>query len=212
MPHATKPSKTSDILRVILARCEGEGSISIGEFLNLLGDRAFCLAILVFALPNSLPIPGIPGFSTITGLPIVFIAAQMMLGRDVIWLPKRVAARSFSKSTLAKILTKSIPFIEKLEKFLKPRWTWLTEGFGERVVGLMLVVLALILSLPIPGGNFLPGISITLLSLCLLEKDGKLLLAAIFVSLTSFYVMLKVVIEVFSWLFGVIAGWWNMLF
>lgn len=204
--------KTSEILKEITAHCEGEGTVSIGEFLRLMGDRAFCLAILVFSLPNSIPVPGIPGFSTVTGLPIVFIAGQMALGRQVIWLPHIVSDKTFSKAMLGKIIQKSLPSIIWLEKYLKPSWEWLVEGLGERVVGLFIVILALILSLPIPGGNFLPGISMTLLCLCMLEKDGKLLAAAMVVGGASFVFMVEVVMLVFGWVFGTLAGWWSGLF
>lgn len=204
--------KTSEILKEIVSRCEQPGPISVGEFLNLLGDRAFCLAILVFSLPNSLPVPGIPGFSTVTGVPIIFMAAQMVMGRQVIWLPAAVANKSFSRAMLGKLIEKALPSIIWLEKFLRPSWEWLVEGFGERVVGLFILVLALILSLPIPGGNFLPGVSMSLLCLCMLEKDGKKLAVALAAGVASFVVMLKVVTAFFGWLFKLLSGWWAAAF
>jgi hypothetical protein len=37
-------------------------------------------------------------------------------------------------------------------------------------------VLALVLILPIPGGNFLPGVTVSVLALALVQRDGLLAL------------------------------------
>lgn len=198
--HATR--RTSDLLRDITGSPHN-GDVSIGDFVSLLGDRSFALVILIFALPNAIPVPGIPGFSTLTGVPIILIALQIAQGRDTIWLPEKIAKKRFSYAFLVKIINKAMPVMLWIEKWLHPRWVWLCEGFNERVIGLLIVVLAAILSLPIPGGNFLPGISILLLSLALLEKDGLLALIGMIISAGSIVFMYKVIVFVI----GSIAGW-----
>jgi hypothetical protein len=60
--------RTSDLLKEI-RDLPDQGMVTIGTFVDMLGDRSFSLCILIFSLPNSLPVPGIPGFSTITGCP-----------------------------------------------------------------------------------------------------------------------------------------------
>lgn len=196
-------SRTSTIIKEVIAGSDQEGTISLGEFMHILGDRAFCLAILIFSLPNSLPVPGIPGFSTITGLPITFIALQMLVGRPTIWLPKRLADKRFSRKGLAGLLAKALPAVIWLEKFLRPRWLGITSAWGERFLGLMFIILSLIIALPIPGGNFLPGLSISLLALGMLERDGLFLIAAITFSIASVIFMVKVIILFFH---AVISG------
>ena len=189
----TSNKKTSLILKNIIAECNTPGTISVGEFLTMLGDRAFYLAILIFSLPNSLPIPGIPGVSTVTGLPITFIAFQLMLGRDVIWLPVKIAEKSFNKETLAKLLSKTLPGVIWLEKFLRPRWPAMTGVRAERTIGAVFVVLSLIIALPIPGGNFLPGVAMSLIALAMLEKDGAMLSGALIFAAGSVFVMIGVI-------------------
>jgi len=186
-------SRTSTIIRHIIVHSDEQDTISLGEFMHLLGDRAFCLAILIFSLPNSLPVPGIPGFSTITGLPITFIAMQMLVGRPTIWLPKKLAEKTFSRKSLAGLLTKALPAVVWLEKYLRPRLLPVTSVWGERLLGFMFVVLSLIIALPIPGGNFLPGFSMSLLALGMLERDGLFLLAAITFSVASVVFMVKII-------------------
>lgn len=187
-----RPQRTSELLQTIIDNTSDK-SISLGEFTALLGDRAFALAILVFSLPNSLPVPGIPGFSTITGLPIIFIAAQMVMGRSTIWLPKKVAKKRFSMATMKKMLGKAIPAVRWLEKLLRPRWVVITSPRFERVIGLMFVIQALVISLPMPGGNFLPGVSMSLIALGLLEKDGLFICAALAFATASLVFMFEII-------------------
>ena len=204
MPHASL--RTSAILRKVVNNADADGDISIGEFMSILGDRAFCLAILIFSLPNSLPVPGIPGFSTITGIPIVVLALQMMAGKPVIWLPKRVANKTFSRQGLCKLITKTLPSIVFLEKYLRPRILFMSQPLGERLIGFLIFILSFILIMPIPGGNFLPGLSISLLALGLLERDGLFLFLAISFILLSLTFMIKIIEVGFELMYLALLG------
>ncbi|MFW0776540.1 MAG: exopolysaccharide biosynthesis protein [Rickettsiales bacterium] len=185
--------RTSAILQEIIDSADKDGTISLGEFMKLLGDRTFCLAILVFSLPNSLPVPGIPGFSTITGLPIIFIAMQLLAGRSSIWLPKKVAQKTFTRRSAAKMLSKALPAVKWLEKFLRPRLVFVTSPFGERLLGALFIILSGIIILPIPGGNFLPGLSMSLIALGMLSRDGLFVLSAIAFSIASVVFMIEII-------------------
>lgn len=197
--------RTSDILRDIMAM-EPTGTMSVRELTLMLGDRAFALAILIFALPNSIPLPGIPGFSTVTGLPILFIALQMIAGRDTIWLPDKVADKRFSRQSLTRILQKCLPAVVWVEKFLSPRLSWVCSPLGERITGLAFLVMALILSLPMPGGNFLPGLSMALLALGLLERDGLFVLCALSFLMMCVVLMYKFIALLVTSFFGWVGG------
>lgn len=207
MNAATPSIRTSVILQRIAEECRGGGGITIGQIIDQLGDRAFALALLVFSIPCV--IAGvIPGFSTLTGIPIMLIAAQMLLARDVIWLPAATRSKEIPRDTLTSVLLKSIPTVVWLEKFLRPRWQWVGTHLGERFIGLMIVGLAIILSMPIPGGNFLPSISISILALAVLERDGLLgALGVIFILSTATF-MIKLILLAYH----LVLTWVNYLF
>ena len=57
-------------------------AISLGNVLDAFGDRAFGALMLVFAAPNMLPLP--PGMSAVLGAPLLFVTAQLMLGRPTL--------------------------------------------------------------------------------------------------------------------------------
>ncbi len=163
---------TSDILTSIITDTQRDGDISVNDILQMLGERAFGLAILIFALPNSLPIPSPPGLSAITGILIIVLAMQMILGRDVPWLPARIGNYRFSRTIFCAFLARALPYIRKIERLLHPRLCFMHSRLGERMTGVAFLILGMVLSLPIPFGNFLPGVSMTLIALGLLERDG----------------------------------------
>lgn len=192
----TSSTKASHLLNHIQSLLREE-TITVQDFVRLLGDRSFALAILIFALPNSLPLPGIPGLSTVTGVPILILALQMVWGKETIWLPRKVAQRELQQEILGKIIAKAIPYVARIEKYLHPRYRCFCSKTSERFVGVLIAIMAFILSLPIVGGNFLPGFSIALLAIALLERDGAFALISIAFTLVSLVLMYNLLEWVF---------------
>lgn len=185
--------RASDLLKSI-ADAPSQNQLTVGDFVAMLGDRSFALVILIFSLPNAVPLPGIPGFSTVTGLPILLLALQIMYGRHSIWLPRRIAEKHFPQVFLSKVIMKALPVIKGIEKFIRPRFSFICESKGERVIGLFIALMALILTLPIYGANFLPGLCISLFALALLESDGILAIIGSVLCIISFYLVYELVI------------------
>lgn len=186
--------RTSDIISAVAKKLEHHEAITIGDFVSMLGDRSFGLAILIFAIPNALPIPGIPGFSAITGAPIIICTIQMILGVQKIWLPKWIANRKLQGKILTQIFKKSVPVLKTLEKFLKPRFQILTSKSAERLAGIFLLVVAWVMALPIPLGNFLPGLALVISSLALLERDGFFMIIGLLLSIIAVLVVTGMVV------------------
>ncbi len=116
---------------------------------------------------------GPPGTSAILGLPLVYLAAQMMLGR-LPWLPPFIANRSMSREDFAATISRATPIIARAEKLLKPRLSLFVRHRAERVIGALCLILAIVLLLPDPPGHMLPAFAICLLALGVLERDGAL--------------------------------------
>lgn len=143
--------------------------IAISDLLVALGDRATGALMFIFAFPNVLPTP--PGTSSILGAPLIFLAAQLMLGRAP-WLPAFVAKRSMTRSDFSSLVKRIVPWLQRAESLLRPRLANLSLPPMEHFVGLLSLVLAILLVLPIPLGNVLPALAISLLALGVLERDG----------------------------------------
>lgn len=167
-PDTERP--LSAILRELCA--DTDRTISIADLVASFGPRAFGAILLIFALACALPLP--PGSSTILGAPLVLLAPQVALGSKVPWLPRSLRDRDISTSSLRKVLVKLLSWLERMEAVSRPRLTWLFGIVGDRLIGLVCTLLALVLILPIPGGNVLPAASVSVLSLALVQRDGIL--------------------------------------
>lgn len=183
--------------------------ISIADLIFALQDRAYGILMLVLALPNLAPI-AVPGMTMILGVPLVLLAGQLALGRPVPWFPRWLARRSISRIALVRTLSWSLPTLERVERWLRPRLLLLTGWTGERFLGGVCIVLAILLSLPIPLGNWLPALALCILALALVEKDGIAWLAGMVVGLASLIVasaMLVVLIQAtLAFLSRMVAG------
>ena len=156
--------------------------ISVGDLLVALGDRATAALLFIFAFPNVLPT--LPGTSTVLGAPLIFLAAQLTLGRTP-WLPAFVAKRSMSRADFSSLVTRVVPWLLRAESLLRPRLGALARPPIEHLIGLLALLLAVVLVLPIPLGNVLPALAISLLALGVLERDGVWVLAGLAVAVAA---------------------------
>ncbi|MGH6934535.1 MAG: exopolysaccharide biosynthesis protein [Dongiaceae bacterium] len=163
--------RTSDILRSLVAN-DGCERLSVRDIETALGERSFGVILLVVALFGI-----VPGVSMVAAIALLPICVQMILGADQPWLPAWMQARSAKRADFAAVADRFLPFLEKFEGVLRPRYRLLTEKTTERVVGAVCLVLALFLlpPLPIPFSNMPFAISIVVLALSIIERDGLLL-------------------------------------
>lgn len=168
--HNTKPqgSPLSKLLTRIAADPTHE-RISVGALLEALSDRALAAMIFIFAFPNAIPMP--PGTSAIVGAPLLFLTVQLALGLRP-WLPRFISQRSIARTDFQRVVERVVPWLERAERLLRPRLGALARPPVEHLLGVLCLVLAVILVLPIPLGNMLPALAIAVMSLGILERDG----------------------------------------
>jgi len=159
----------SDVLRGVLDRAQGE-TISIGAIMEAFGERAFGFMLILFSLPNCVPMP--PGVAAVVGWPVLVFGLQMMLGHKRPWLPRRILDRGFSTSTFRRIVALAEPRLRKLEAFCRPRHTWAFGPRGDRLIGLFALLVAVSVLIPFPGTNFPPSIALVVVSIAVMEEDG----------------------------------------
>jgi hypothetical protein len=167
---ADRQDRASDIFRALAAE-RHRTRIGFDEIVRAFGNRGYGLLMLALTIPTLVPIP-LPGISTLFGLPLGFVALQMLLGRPRPWLPQALLQRSVRHADFAMIVARSLPWLERIERALHPRWTRLAEGVVQRWVGALCLVLALLLALPLPLTGIPLALPVTILSAGLLERDG----------------------------------------
>lgn len=168
-------------LSVELARLRdqaAERAVTLREVIYTLQGRAYLLLVLLLALPFITPLP-LPGLSTPFGLAILLIAARLSLGQKP-WLSMKLQRKELPAGFLRKLFAVAERVLRFLEKFLRPRLTFVTDTplLAQLHAVLMLAAaLALLLPLPIPFTNSFPAWTILLLAAGLLERDGLFILA-----------------------------------
>ncbi len=185
-----RPRKTLSEVLVEIGEDRTRESVAVNDLITLLGGRGRAGLILIFAFPNVLPTP--PGVSGVLGLPLIYLSVQMMLGR-VPWLPRIVGERSFPRDRFAQLVERLSPWLARAERLLRPRWSVLVGHRAEHVLGALCLVLAVVLSLPIPFGNMLPALAICLIALGVLERDGVWVALGILVGIVALTIVAGVV-------------------
>lgn len=168
MPEHIHSASVSELLDLIGER--QTETLSVADILETFGGRAFGALMFVFAAPLILPMP--PGVSAILGAPLCFITAQWMLGRPTLWLPKTVLSRTMNMADFRNLSVKMMPYLERIERRLRPRLTFMYNRFGDRLMGAVCFLLAIIVFLPIPFGNMLPSFAVAAFAIGTAERDG----------------------------------------
>lgn len=179
----------SGILASIIKQMKAQDTITIKEIISPLGERAFGILILLFCVPNCLPTPNFIGLSALTGIPVIILGLQMIIGSPYLWLPAKLAEKQFSGRRFAVILERAIPYILKIEVLLHPRLQVMSTEAMKRLLGVMFTLLATIMVLPIPFGNLLPGLAMALMAIGLIERDGITILLGLLIGAATVAVM-----------------------
>ncbi|MCW2246756.1 hypothetical protein M2352_002347 [Azospirillum fermentarium] len=187
--------RASQVLDDFLALDHDE-RIRLGDAMAALGDRAFGAFLILLSVPNVLPVPGL---STVTGLPMLFLGAQIAAGRSTPWLPRRLAAASVERRALLRVLERARPKIAWIERnLLRARLVPLAQGPGERGAGLVIMLMAAVMALPIVFGNQPPAFAIALIALGLIERDGLFVLAGYVAGLAALAIVSAVGLGLFQ--------------
>lgn len=176
------PARTSEVLG-ILAYGEGE-RVTFREILLGLRHRAFGFTTLVFALPCVLPMP--PGIPTVCGIALLIIGLNLVAMRRRLWLPSAIADKSVARADLQRMADRVVPYMQRLERFCKPRFPIVTDALGKVLIGLVVAALGFIMILPIPFlGNMPPGFAASVIAIGMTERDGLIVLIGLVVSVAA---------------------------
>jgi hypothetical protein len=174
MSHSTASKKSVsavfDSLEHWAAKHE---ELHLGELVKRLGEQGLGLIVIVLSIPFLQPIPMF-GLSTILGVVMMVVGLAIFLERAA-WVPERLARRSIPSSLVVAICHGGRKVFAFLEKFIRPRGSFLYQGrMAKRLSGLFIFLSAFLLALPlpIPGTNTPPAVALLLLSLGFSEQDG----------------------------------------
>ncbi|MFS0739393.1 exopolysaccharide biosynthesis protein [Brevundimonas sp. 3P9-tot-E] len=179
-PVSTPPPDEGRTFSDVLERL-GQGQadkLSLREMVEAFGERGFGAVILMLALMALVPWP--PGGKAVFSVPIILIAAELALQREKVWLPRWLLNLSVNRNSYRSAADKILPRLRRVERLTRPRWPALTGEAADVVIGLICILLALMMALPVPFGDALPGLTLALFGLGIIQRDGAFILAGFF--------------------------------
>ena len=175
-------------------------NIALGTVLELVGDKGFGVFLVVLSGPSALPVPA-PGYSTPFGILLICLGMQMLLGRNIPWLPRWSQKISLSVDVVNKMVDFIAACLKWVEFFINPRLSWIGSRYGRPLMGILVIIMAFLMIIPIPLTNTFPAFVIFLIGLGLSEDDG---LFAVFACLVGvFSVLLYVGVLYIFFMFGI---------
>lgn len=161
--------KLSEELKILLIT-EAE-SLTVEQLVNRVGDRGFGLLLLVLSLPSALPIPA-AGYSIPFGMLLLVLAFQMLSGNTHPVFPRRFQKVSLSRRFAEKLLNGASWIFTRLEWIVRPRMKWVGRRVGLTLMGVLVMIMAILMIIPIPLTNSFPAMVIFLIGVGLTEDDG----------------------------------------
>ncbi|WP_394692703.1 exopolysaccharide biosynthesis protein [Hyphobacterium sp.] len=155
--------------------------LTLGDFMESLGERAF--GVILFALAIPVCIPFLYGIPQIISLPMMALAFQMAAGRGEPWMPERFRSRQLSKDGLQTMGRQARRWFGWIEAIARPRLLFLSGQIGERIVGGVYCLFCASILVPLPLTNSTPGVAVAIASLGLITRDGLLILAGLILGL-----------------------------
>jgi hypothetical protein len=188
-PYAHLPVSA---LMLHLARDWPGDRITLGEMIHAFGTRGYGLLIILFAIPNLIPIY-IPGWSPIFGIPLFIVCAQMALGLPEPRLPGVLTRRSLRKADLLMIVEKSLPWLKRIERYVRPRPSVLTGTVGARLIGVYGAWLAFLVTIPLPLTNGPTSLACAIMAFGLMEEDTRSIIVGAVVGIGASLLALSII-------------------
>ena len=146
---------------------------TLGSLIDVFEEKSFAVIFVLLLGVPALPLPT-GGATHVFELIAMLLALQLIVGRDEVWLPerwKRLKLEGKNQQKFVRALLKTIRF---LERFSKPRATWLfNHKLSNSVFGLIILLLSIgaFVAPPFSGLDTLPALGAVIVSVSVLLED-----------------------------------------
>lgn len=157
------------------------GSACIRDIVRAFGTATFVPFLIVPAILVVSPLSGIPLFSSICGIAIALISAQMLLRREHLWLPNWFLNLQFTEDQLEKALGPAHRIARFIDRISKPKWRILNRPPFDLIPEALCMLAGL--SMPflevVPFSSSALALAVLCFSVGFLARDGRFTLVAI---------------------------------
>jgi hypothetical protein len=191
-PPPTPPA--TPVSRRLQTWLEGDGDKTLGSLVETFEEKSFAILFVVLLGVPALPLPT-GGATHVFEIVAIVLALQLIAGRTEIWLPQRWRALHLAGEGHQRFVSTLMRMIRRLERFSRPRLTFLFDHRLSNVVFGVLVVggcLAAFLAPPFTGLDTLPALGVVVLSLGVLLEDAAVVVVALVIGAAG--VLLEIVL------------------
>jgi hypothetical protein len=150
----------------------------VGDLVDVLGARAGGILLAVVAIPAIIPVPGVP-LGAVFGTVLVIIACRMAVLGPEPRLPRWIGQVRLGAPVVTLLSQRGPALLRRVERRLRPRAGLLAAGPVTPPFALVVALMGILIALPIPFGNTLPGLAVILMGLGLALGDGLAVLGAL---------------------------------
>jgi hypothetical protein len=186
-PPAAPAERDADALPKVSDELEGwlkgDHRKTVGGLIELFEEKSFALLFVLLLGVPALPLPT-GGVTHVFEVLAVLLAAQLVVGRHQIWVPRRWRELELAGPRQQKFLEGLMKLIRKLERISKPRFRFLFNNrFSNSVFGLLVIggTVGAFLAPPFTGLDTLPALGVVLISLGVLLEDIFVVIAGLIV-------------------------------
>ncbi|MES2718873.1 MAG: exopolysaccharide biosynthesis protein [Pseudomonadota bacterium] len=153
----------------------GSEPVALSHLADLHGSGTRGALLVLLSAPSVLPVPGV---GNVLGIGLLLLALAIWRGQPGHTLPARVAGWQLSAPWARRVLGLLAGVYATASRWARMRWLHLVDGpqaWLAPKIGLM----GGLIFLPIPFGNVLPALALSLLGLGLVFRDGLAVLLAL---------------------------------
>ena len=185
------PIDLRSLLHRLAVAGQAHDEVAVADLVRVVGRRSFAPILLTASLVGFTPLGAVPGVPTTLAVIVILVAGQIALGFQTLWLPHFLRRKTVKGSALTEGAAFLKPAARIVDRLIRPRLVFLTEGSFSHLIALICVLL----SLAIPPLEFVPLVDIplwgviTAFSLALATHDGVLALIALLLTPVSIYLI-----------------------
>jgi hypothetical protein len=183
----------------------GEESVSLDELARLHGPALQGSLLVLVSAPCALPIPGV---GNVLGVTLILMALSIWRGRDFSELPSRVATLRLSAAWARRVLQMLALFHGLASRWSRQRLGRLTELRARSWLAWKVGLMGAVIFLPVPFGNVLPALAVSVLGLGVAHRDGAAVLLSALLALASVAYVIGLCAGAWLWMWTPLQAWW----
>lgn len=156
-----------------------EPKVPVATIALHLHEEGMLFWMLLFTALPALPLPVPPGVNLLVAAPVLWVALQVMIGRQHLWVPGWFGRYRMKTAHVIAGVRYIQKLLKKLQKLSRLRLRFLLHRQAQKLQGILWFACGLSIAIPLPFTNTTPSLGILVSACGLLLRDGLIVLGGI---------------------------------